>query len=316
MDATIALTLIGAVLILLAIAISKAITLFSPLDDSCKDVESIPTVSSPSNIIVAPHATKYDIFLSFRGEDTRNTFSSYLYDALCKANIHTFMDEKLCKGDNIAPILLKTIEESEISLIIFSKDYASSTWCMDELVHIMKSRPRKSAGVEKCFDAVNNISGWDSKNIRPEPQLIKMIVKDILGKLHNKSLFHLEGLVGIDFHIQKVEGLLSEARIVGIWGMGGIGKTTLAEGVFDRLTAQFESFYFAKDVRQQIERNGLDELQEKCLKELCKDEGINTYNLGSTFVKKRLQCKKILLALDDLDSAIAINDLIKACGWF
>ncbi|KAI9126962.1 hypothetical protein K1719_001521 [Acacia pycnantha] len=356
MDATIVFTLIEAVLILLAIAISKAITLFSPLDDSCKNVESIPTVSSPSNIIVAPPATKWDVFLSFRGEDTRYTFSSYLYEALYRANIHTFMDHKLCKGDNISPILLKTIEESKISLIILSKDYASSTWCMDELVHIMKCKDQYGRTVIPIFYNVDpshvrkqnesfgygfsklkqrfkhyqkrvqewenalmrstNLSGWDSKNFRLEPKLIKMVVKDILSKLHNMSSFHLEGSVGIDYHIQKVERLLSEARIVGIWGMGGIDKTTLAKAVFDRLTTQFESFYFAKDVRQQIKNNKLDKLQEKCLKELFKDEGINTCNLGSTFVKERLHRKKILLVLDDVDSAIAIEDLIKACGWF
>ncbi|KAI9127154.1 hypothetical protein K1719_001713 [Acacia pycnantha] len=332
------------------------IALICPLDDSCTDVDSIPTVSSPSNRIVASHATKYDIFLSFRGEDTRDTFSSYLYEALCNASIHTFMDHKLPKGDDISPILLETIKESKISLIIFSKDYASSMWCMDELVHIMKckdqygrtvipifcnvdpSNVRKQNGSfgdgfaklkqrfkhdqervqewKNALERSTNLSGWDSKNIRPEPKLIKMIVKDILSKLHNKSSFHLEGLVGIDYHIQKVEGLLSEARIVGIWGMGGIGKTTLAKAVFDRLTAQFESFYFAKDVRRQVERSGLDELQEKCFKQLFKDEDINTYNLGSTFVKERLHRKKVLLVLDDVDNVIAIEDLIKACAWF
>ncbi|KAK4259272.1 hypothetical protein QN277_005620 [Acacia crassicarpa] len=326
---------------------------------SCKEVESIPTISSPSNIIVAPHAThatKYDIFLSFRGEDTRNTFSSYLYEELCRANIHTFMDHKLHKGDNILPILLKTIKESEISLIIFSKDYASSTWCLDELVHIMKCKDQYGRTVIPIFYNVNpsnvrkqngsfgdgfaklkqrfkhsqervqewknalrrstNLSGWNSKKIRPEPKLIKMIVEDILRKLDNNSSFHLEGLIGIDYHIKKIEGLLSEARIVGIWGMGGIGKTTLARAVFDKLKAQFEAFYFAKDVRQQLERNGLDELQENCLKELLKDENINKYNLRSTFVKKRLCHKKILLVLDDVDNVIAIEDLIKACSWF
>ncbi|XP_028764463.1 disease resistance protein RLM3-like isoform X2 [Neltuma alba] len=161
MDATIVLMLIEAVLILLAIAISKAIRLISPLhathpisvDDSGKDVvdDPIPTVSSPSHIIDAPLATKYDVFLNFRGEDTHDNFTSYLYEALCDANIDTFMDHKLHKGDNISPILLETIEESEISLIIFSKDYASSTWCMDELVHIMKCRDKYKRDVIPIF---------------------------------------------------------------------------------------------------------------------------------------------------------------------
>ncbi|KAK4259278.1 hypothetical protein QN277_005625 [Acacia crassicarpa] len=343
-------------LLLLGLSIYKAIRFISHLLHG--NQPDAVDESSQDDVILTqtvPLATKYNVFLSFRG-DTRDTFSRYLYEALCNANIHTFMDHKLHKGENISPILLKTIEESQISLIIFSKEYASSTWCMNELIHIMKCKNLYGRTVIPIFYNVDpsnvrkqnesfgdgfaklkqrfkhdeervqewknalrqstNLSGWDSKNIRLEPQLIKMIVKDVLSKLHNKSSFHLEGLVGIDYHIREVEELLSESRIVGIWGMGGIGKTTLAKAVFDRLTAQFESFYFAKDVRQQVERNGLDELQEKCLKELFKDEDINTYNLGSTFVKERLHRKKILLVLDDVDSAIAIEDLIKACGWF
>ncbi|XP_028754867.1 TMV resistance protein N-like [Neltuma alba] len=358
MDATFALTLIEAVLILLAIAISAAVRLISPLHDSCKDVgDSIPTVSSHSRIIVAPPAIKYEVFLSFRGEDTRHTFSSYLYEALRQAGIHTFMDEKIEKGDYISPILLKTIEQSEISLIVFSKDYASSTWCMDELVHITKCKDKYGRLVVPIFYNVDpsnirkkngrfgdrftklkqrfkhdqkrvqewenalieaaSLSGWDSKNFRPESELVKKTVKDVLSKLKRKSSIHMEGLVGINHQIQKVEELVSEARTVGIWGMGGIGKTTLARAVFDRLKPEFEALCFAKDVKQQLaERNGLDELLKKSLKELLKDDDINAYDLRSASVRTRLQRKKILLVLDDVDNFITAEDLIKACNWF
>ncbi|XP_028760638.1 TMV resistance protein N-like [Neltuma alba] len=332
MDATFALMLIEAVLILLAIAISKAVRLISPPHDSCKDVgDSIPMVSSPSCIIVSPPAIKYDVFLSFRGEETRHTFSSYLYEALRRVGVHTFMDHKLDKGDHISPILLKTIEESQISLIIFSEDYASSTWCMNELVHIMKckdkygrlvipifynidpSNIRKQNGrFGDGFAEIKQRFNHDQKGV-PEPELVKKIVKDVLSKLNRKSSIHMEGLVGINHQIQKVEELLSEARIVGIWGMGGIGKTTLARAVFDRLELEFEALCFAKDVRQQLaERNGLDELQKKFLKDLLIDDDINAYDLRSASIRTRLQRKKILLVLDDVDNSITAEDLIKA----
>nr|XP_048319699.1 disease resistance protein RPV1-like [Ziziphus jujuba var. spinosa] len=81
---------------------------------------------------------KHDVFLSFRGEDTRNTFASYLYAALSANQILTFMDHELKRGDEISPTLSRAIKESKISVIIFSENYASSTWCLDELVHILE----------------------------------------------------------------------------------------------------------------------------------------------------------------------------------
>ncbi|PRQ30597.1 putative 17-beta-estradiol 17-dehydrogenase [Rosa chinensis] len=80
---------------------------------------------------------KHDVFLSFRGEDTRDTFTSHLYEALCQKKIQTCIDYKLERGDEIAPALLEAVSELKLSVIIFSKNYASSTWCLDELVHIL-----------------------------------------------------------------------------------------------------------------------------------------------------------------------------------
>lgn len=78
------------------------------------------------------------MFLSFRGEDTRNNFTSHLREALCKKKIKTYADDVLQRGAEISTELLNTIKKSKLSVIIFSKNYASSPWCLDELVQILK----------------------------------------------------------------------------------------------------------------------------------------------------------------------------------
>lgn len=86
---------------------------------------------------------KHDVFLSFRGEDTRDNFTSHLYAALRRYNIQVYMDEaSLDRGDEISPALMKAIRESKISLVVFSKNYAQSSWCLGELVEILECRKR------------------------------------------------------------------------------------------------------------------------------------------------------------------------------
>ncbi|XP_044476024.1 disease resistance protein RPV1-like [Mangifera indica] len=80
---------------------------------------------------------RYDVFLSFRGEDTRDGFTSHLNAALCRRKIETFIDYELKKGDEISPSLSWAIEGSMISIIVFSQRYASSRWCLEELVKIL-----------------------------------------------------------------------------------------------------------------------------------------------------------------------------------
>ena len=83
---------------------------------------------------------KYDVFLSFRGEDTRNGFTSNLNGFLSLKGINTFMDDELQRGEIISTELLEAIESSKISIILFSKNYATSTWCLDELVKILECK--------------------------------------------------------------------------------------------------------------------------------------------------------------------------------
>lgn len=94
----------------------------------------------------------YDVFLSFRGEDTRNNFVDHLYAALDRAGIYVFKDdEKLQRGKSISPQLVKAIQESMVALVVFSKNYANSSWCLEELAKIIECRDLKGQRVLPVF---------------------------------------------------------------------------------------------------------------------------------------------------------------------
>ncbi|BFG14953.1 hypothetical protein CerSpe_012270 [Prunus speciosa] len=166
---------------------------------------------------IPPLQKKYDVFISFRGEETRDGFTSHLYKALLRKNIETYIDERLEKGDDIGPALLKAIEKSKIALVIFSKDYASSTWCLKELVHILRCKKRHGQIVIPIFYRIDpshvrkqkgtcalkgsrdevanwrvaleeaaNISGFYDlrKTGRTEADFVEEVVQDVLTKLN------------------------------------------------------------------------------------------------------------------------------------
>ncbi|CAN6544908.1 unnamed protein product [Malus baccata var. baccata] len=317
--------------------------------------KEVMDIASSSSSVAAPadadDTKKYDVFISFRGEDTRRTFTSHLHAALLEKKITTYIDDELKRGDEIAPALLKAIKKSELSVIIFSKDYASSTWCLDELVHILECKEkhdqsvipifydtlpsdvRKQRGsyalglleqrfensidkVSKWRDALTNaanISGFDSKNYGTDANLIKEVVKDIWTKLCRESSCNLKGYVGIESRIKEIESLSSihssDACItVGIWGMGGIGKTTLAEDVFRRHSSKFEASCFLKNVRENSEQvGGLDHLEKTLFKEILREEVF--WPVGSTF-QERLSRTKVLIVLDDVSDSMQLERLV------
>ena len=98
---------------------------------------------------------KYDVFLSFRGTDTRKNFTDHLYAALSQKGIFTFRDdEKLERGTFIAPELLSAIEDSRFAVVILSRDYASSSWCLIELAKIVECMEKKELIVLPVFHYV------------------------------------------------------------------------------------------------------------------------------------------------------------------
>ena len=103
-------------------------------------VTSIGGLSSSSSSSFTHQLKNFDVFLNFRGEDTRLGFTGHLYNALCQHGINTFLDDNFQRGEEISAGLFKIIESSRISIIVFSENYASSTWCLDELAKIVECK--------------------------------------------------------------------------------------------------------------------------------------------------------------------------------
>ena len=84
-------------------------------------------------------AKSYEVFVSYKNKDTSARFICYLFAALKKRGIYTFRDDtKMERGKDIWIELEKAIEMSMIAVIVFSKDYAASEWCLNELAKIME----------------------------------------------------------------------------------------------------------------------------------------------------------------------------------
>ncbi|PNX59315.1 TIR-NBS-LRR resistance protein, partial [Trifolium pratense] len=94
--------------------------------------------SSSSQDVTTVDLKNYDVFISFRGDDTRAGFTSHLYTALCGDHLHTYIDYRIQKGDEVWAELVKAIQDSTLFLVVFSENYATSTWCLNELVEIME----------------------------------------------------------------------------------------------------------------------------------------------------------------------------------
>nr|XP_043613516.1 disease resistance protein Roq1-like [Erigeron canadensis] len=323
-------------------------------------------MASSSSLLSGSSSWKYDVFLSFRGEDTRKTFVDHLYNALGQHGILTYKDDvTLGRGDTIGPSLLKAIEESQILVIIFSENYADSSWCLDELSHIMKCRDsetgqiifpifyhvnpsdvRKQEGQfgkafakheqsenykkkvetwKKALVDASNIAGWEPKHVANgyEAKCIQEIVDSILGKL--SSLNHGvedEELVGMGIRVEQLKFHLrvglGGVLMVGIWGLGGGGKTTLATSLYMELSGLFDGCCFLDNIRvESKQQNGLKNLQEKLLSAVfgIKKE-VESVDIGKHTIKRMLCRRKVLIVLDDVDHIDQLKTLAGSHAWF
>ncbi|AES96719.1 disease resistance protein (TIR-NBS-LRR class) [Medicago truncatula] len=243
-----------------------------------------------NHILSNKNKKKNTFIVKPRGQDTVEL------KGFCEKGINTFIDDQeLRKGEEITPALM-------MAIVIFSENYASSTFCLEALRKIMEFDPsdvRHQKGSyakaivkqwRLALQEAANLVGWHFRHRYDyEYELIGKIVQKISKKINRRPLHVAKYHVGLESRVQKVNSLLEvesdeKVKMVGIFGMGGLGKTALACAVYNCIADQFDSLCFLADVRENSKKHGLKDLN------LC------SLNRGISIIKSRLHRKKILLS--------------------
>ena len=138
---------------------------------------ALVTIKGASSSSFTHQSKNFDVFLSFKEEDTRYGFTGHLYNALHQKGINTFIDDDLQRREEIYVELLKIIESSKISIIVFSQNYASSTWFLDELIKILECKKNDQVVLSIFYDVdpskVHNQKGKIGEALAKHEELFK-----------------------------------------------------------------------------------------------------------------------------------------------
>lgn len=130
---------------------------------------------------------------------------------------------------------------------------------------------------------------------RNESESIKDIVEKITQLLDKTQLFVANNPVGVERRVLDIIQLLeiqqsNNIQLIGIWGMGGIGKSTIAKAIYNTVGRDFEGRSFLANIREVWEQKACQvSLQEQLIFDICKETTkIQNIEEGKSKLKKKL----------------------------
>jgi hypothetical protein len=123
--------------------------------------------------------------------------------------------------------------------------------------------------------------------------------------------------IGMEPRVKDIKRLLNlgtrDVRAVGIYGMGGIGKSSLAKAVYNEICDAFEGNSFLSNLKESSEKpDGLIQLQNQLLSDILKmNSKIVNVDRGTNIIQRRIHGKKVLVILDDADDFGNLHMLVE-----
>ncbi|CAI0543580.1 unnamed protein product [Linum tenue] len=160
---------------------------------------------------------------------------------------------------------------------------------------------------KEALQEVGAMKGWHITESDGQGAIIDEVVAKVWSHLTQNYTLVTDELIGIDSHVEEVTNLLNlgceGVKIIGIYGMGGIGKTTIAKAVYNKVQAQLDHYIFVEDVREiLVGHDGAINLQSKIISGILRiDYKVKDASEGIRVIRERICKRRALIVLDDVD---------------